>query len=129
MNLDLLDYKQNRAKRQMEAHRLEHERARQAVVVQELRGAVARARIAVEAARKIARKTPIGLQAAQILEEQAQARYRAGLSTVVEVAEAQRLLRQAEVDDSLAKLGVWRSMFALGAAQGEMDELLAVASR
>ena len=38
-------------------------------------------------------------------------------------------LGEPEVDDSLAKLGVWRSMFALGAAQGEMDELLAVASR
>jgi outer membrane protein TolC len=90
---------------------------------------MARARIAVEAARKIARNTPVELEAATALETQAQARYKAGLAAVVEVADAQRLLRQAEVDDSLAKLGVWQALFALAAAQGEIDELLAAASR
>ncbi len=98
-------------------------------MTQELRGEVARARIAVDAARKIAQNTPIELDAALTLETQAQARYKAGLGTVVEVAEAHRLLRQAEVDDALARLGVWRTLFALAAAQGEMSELLTAASR
>ncbi len=129
MNFDLLDYKQNRVKRQIEGHRLEREEARKAVVTQELRGEVARARIVVDAARQIAQNTPIELEAARTLETQVQARYKAGLGTVVEVAEAQRLLRQAEVDDALTRLGVWRALFALAAAQGEMDELLTAASR
>ena len=129
MNFDFLDYKRNRAEQQIESHRLEEERAHRALVIQELRGDMARARIAVEAARKIARNTPVELEAATALETQAQARYKAGLAAVVEVADAQRLLRQAEVDDSLAKLGVWQALFALAAAQGEIDELLAAASR
>ena len=96
--------------------------------MQELRGEVARARIAVDAARKIAESTPIELEAARTLETQAQARYKTERGTVIEVAEAQRLLRQAEVDNALAKLGVWRALFALAAARGAMDELLAAAS-
>jgi hypothetical protein len=46
------------------------------------------------------------------------------LATVIEVADALRLLRQAEIDDSLARLGVWRALFALSAAQGDIDDLL-----
>ena len=129
MNFDLLDYKRNRAELQVEAHRLERDRARQAAVTQALRGDVARARIAFQSARAIAENTPVELEAANALEMQAQARYRAGLGTVVEVAEAQRLLRQAEVDDSLATLGIWRALLGLAAAQGELEELLAAASR
>lgn len=128
MNFELFDFKQNRVKRRIETHNLEREQARKDAVIQELRGEVARARIGVEAARKIAANTPVELDAARSLVAQAQARYKAGLGTVVEVAEAQRLLRQAEVDDALARLGVWRAMFALAAAEGEMDELLAAAS-
>ena len=129
MNFDLLDFKQNRVKRQIEAHKTEREQARNDVVVQQLLGEVARARIALDAARKIAENTPIELEAGRTLEAQAQARYEAELGTVVEVADAHRLLRQAEVDDALARLGVWRALFSLAAAQGEMDDLLTAASR
>ena len=51
------------------------------------------------------------------------------LGTVVEVADAQRLLGQAEVDDTLSKLAVWRALFAMAAAQGHIEEFLAAASR
>ncbi len=129
MSFDLLDYQQNRVKRRIEAHNLERQQAHKDAVNQELRGGVARAQIAVHATRKIAENTPIELEAARALETQAQARYKAQLGTVIDVAEAQRLLRQAEVDDGLALLGVWRALFALAAAQGEMDELLTAASR
>ena len=128
MYFDLFDYKENRARRQVEAHHEERERAQQDLVSEELKGEVARARIGVVGARKVAENTPVALGAARTLEGQAQARYQAGLGTVVEVAEAHRLLRQAEVEDALARLGVWRSLFALAAARGEMDELLTAAS-
>lgn len=129
MNFNLMDYKQNRVKRQIATHHVEREQARKDAVMQELRGEVVRARIAVEAATKIAANTPIELDAARTLETQAKARYNAKLTTVVEVADAQRLLRQAEVDNALARLGVWRALFAQAAAQGNMDELLTAASR
>lgn len=129
MKFDLFDYKQNRVRREVETNNLERDQARKDAVIQEIRGDVARAQIAVDAARKIAENTPIELDAARTLETQAQARYKAELGTVIEVAEAQRLLRQAEVDDALARLGVWRALFALAAAHGQMDDLLAAASR
>ena len=129
INFDLLDYKRNRASRQIEAHRIDQQRAREETVTQELRAQVARARIAIEAARKIAMNTPIELEAAKELAAQSQARYQAGLGTVVEVADAQRLLRQAEVDDSLANLGVWRALLSLSAALGEISQFLMAASR
>jgi outer membrane protein TolC len=125
----LFDYKQTRIRRQIEQHHEETERARHDRLLQELQGQQARARIAIDAARRIAENTPVELDAARTLEGQAQARYRAGLGTVIEVAEAQRLLRQAEVENSLARLGVWRALFALAAAQGELDDLLALSSR
>ena len=128
MNFDLLDYKRNRVMQRIEEHRLDQERARKETVTQELRGEVARARIALQSAREIARNTPLELQAATELEEQEQARYRAGLGTVADVADAQLLLRQAEVDNSLARIAIWRALLALAAAQGEMSALLTAAS-
>lgn len=129
LHFDLLGYRRNRVEKQLAASRLERERAREALVTQELMGDEARAKIAVEAARRISRNTPAGLAAARALETQTQARYRAGLGTVSEVADAQRLLRQAEVDDSLARLGVWRAAVALAAARGGIAEWLDTASR
>jgi outer membrane protein TolC len=129
MNFDLLEYKENRVKQRIESHKLEREQARKDALIQGLRGEVARANIALDAARRIAANTPIELEAARTLETQAAARYKAQLGTVVEVADAQQLLKQSEVDDALARLGVWRALFGLAAAQGEMDELLTAASR
>ena len=129
VSFNLFDYKRNRIRKEIEGHRIEREKAIEERVVQQLRGEAARSQIALEAARKIASNTPLELEAARVLETQAQARYRTGLGTVLEVADAQRLLRQAEVDDRLARLGIWRALFALAAVQGEMEELLDAASK
>lgn len=129
VDFDLLDFKRNRAEQRVEAHRVEQERARVDTVAQELRADVSRARIAVAGARRIASNTPLELQAAMELNGQAQARYRAGLGTVADIADSEFLLRRAEVDDSLARIGVWRAVLALAVAQGELDEMLAAASR
>jgi outer membrane protein TolC len=61
--------------------------------------------------------------------QQANARYQAGLGTIVEVADAQRLLTQAEIDDALARLGVWRAMLAVAAAAGDIQPFLMEATR
>ena len=46
------------------------------------------------------------------------------LATIVEVAEADRLLVQAEIDDSLAGVSVWRALLAIRAAQGDLTPYL-----
>jgi hypothetical protein len=54
----------------------------------------------LDTARKIAENTPVQLKAANDAVTRAQARYDSGLGTLTEVADAQRLLAQAEIDDS-----------------------------
>ena len=78
----------------------------------------------MDGARRVAQNTPIQLQAARVLEQQSRARYDAGLATIIEVADSQRLLLQAEVGDAVARLGVWRALLADAAAKGDLSELL-----
>jgi outer membrane protein len=74
----------------------------------------------VQAARAVAANTPVQLAAAQQTEAQATARYQAGLASIVEVADAQSLLAQAEVQDQLARIDVWRALLAQSAAHGTL---------
>ncbi|MGH8260444.1 MAG: TolC family protein, partial [Steroidobacteraceae bacterium] len=81
------------------------------------------------AARAIAANAPEELAASRASESQALARFKAGLGTIVDVAEAQRLLLQAQIDDSLATLNVWRALARLAAAQGDLQPFVALANR
>jgi outer membrane protein len=72
----------------------------------------------VQAARAVAANTPVQLASAQQSEAQATARYQAGLASIVEVADAQSLLAQAEVQDQLARIDVWSALLAQSAAHG-----------
>jgi outer membrane protein len=74
----------------------------------------------VTAARAIARNTPVQLSAARQSETQARARYDAGLASIVEVADAQNLLTQAEYQDASARVDVWRALLAQAAAGGSL---------
>ena len=100
------------------------ERATYERVVRELSAQTEQARAEMNGARRVAENTPVQLQAARALEQQSRARYDAGLATIIEVADSQRLLLQAEVGDALARLGVWRAMLADAAAKGDISELL-----
>jgi outer membrane protein TolC len=124
-----MDFSSLRARKEIELHRERSEAARYDQLLQDLTGRVDRAKAMLNGARRLAENTPIQLEAARAAEVQASARYKAGLGTLVEVAEAQRLLLQAEVDDSLAKLNVWRSMLAVAAAQGDLKPFLASAAK
>ena len=67
--------------------------------------------------------------AAQAAAKQAAARYDAGLGNIDAVAEAQRLVAQAEIDEALARLGVWRGLLAVAAAAGDIQPFLEELSR
>ena len=83
----------------------------------------------LESSRRVAANTPVPVSAARIATEQATARYQSGLGTIDQVAEAQRLLTQAEIDDALARLGVWRALLGIAAAAGDIQPFVAEASR
>jgi outer membrane protein TolC len=78
----------------------------------------------VAAARAVAANTPVQLAAARQSEAQATARYQAGLASIVEVADAQGLLAQAEVQDQLARIDVWRALLVQSVAQGTLAPFL-----
>lgn len=96
-----------------------YERTIQALTTQEVK-----ARALVKAATAIANNTPIERQAATAGESQARARYQSGLASVTEVAEAQHLLAQAEADDAVARLGVWRALLATAQAHGDLTPFI-----
>jgi outer membrane protein len=80
----------------------------------------------LQATRAVAANTPIQLAAAQQSESQARARYNAGLASIIEVADAQSLLAQAEVLDQVARVDVWRALLAGAAAQGDLRPFVAL---
>jgi outer membrane protein TolC len=120
----LFDWFAVRERKRIEA---ENERAELATydrIVRELSSQSEQARAEMEGARRVAENTPIQLASARVLEQQSRARYDAGLATIIEVADSQRLLLQAEVGDAVARLAVWRSLVAAAAANGDISELL-----
>jgi outer membrane protein TolC len=124
-----LDLPSLRARRQVEAHRERAETARYEKALQDLAGQLEKARATLDGERRVAQNTPVQLEAARATEQQATARYKAALGTIVEVADAERLLTQAEIDDSLARLNVWRALLAMAAAQGDLGAFLQQAGR
>lgn len=114
-----------RAREAEQSARIRAEEARRAQVLLELRTQWARANVALTGARAVAANIPIQINAARAATEQASARYRAGLGGIDEVAESQRLLTQAEIDGSLARLNVWRALLGIAAAAGDLQPFLA----
>lgn len=117
------------ARRRAERENEAAETARQDQVIQSLKTQEVRARAALHATQQIAGNTPIRLQAAQETHTRSRARYEAGLGTVVEVADAQRLLAQAEAENAVAKLSVWRALLAGARARGDIRPFLEQAGR
>ncbi len=75
-------------------------------------------------ARRVAAATPIQISAARTAFDQATARYQSGLAPIDGVAQAQRLLVEAQIDDALARLNVWRALLELHAARGDIQPFL-----
>ena len=126
VTLPVMDYAAIREKKAIESAQSRVEAARLVQLRQDLDARVARARAMLEGARLVLANLPVQLEAARAAESQASARYRAGLGTIAEVAETQRLLTQTEIDFSLAKLQVWRAHLAVAAARGELGGFLAM---
>jgi outer membrane protein len=113
-----------RARKRIESSNAAAEEARYEQTMNALKTQESKARALVEAARRVAENTPVQLKAAQETEVRARARYENGLTNVIEVAEAQRLLAQAEVDDAVARLGVWRALLAAARIRGDIKPFL-----
>ena len=112
---------------QSAAIRADTARAQQIAV--DLKAQWNRAVAALDGARQVAANTPVEVMSARAAVDQASARYQSGLGTIDAVAEAQRLLTQAEMDDALARLGIWRGLFDIATAAGDLQPFLTEASQ
>lgn len=112
------------ARKRVEVQNELAERAQYDRTLQNLTTQQARAAALLTAATEIALNTPIERQAAADAESRARARYQNGLASITEVADAQRLLAQAEADDSLARLGLWRALLAAAQVRGDLKPFL-----
>lgn len=126
--MDLTSIFAIRERKKVEVSRQRSEEALYAQTMQVLTGEQQTALAQLEGARRVAENTPTELAAAQQSETQAEARFRAGLGTIVDVAEAQSLLAQAETDDSLARLRIWRALAGLASANGNLTPFLDTAN-
>jgi outer membrane protein TolC len=125
----VLDFASIHAREAEQAATIRSETARYEQITTNLTARWNAAVAALDGSRKIAADTPVEISSATAANEQAKARYQSGLGNIVEVADAQRLLTQAEIDDALARLGVWRALLGVAAAAGNIQPFLTGASQ
>lgn len=121
---NVFDFKGLSAQKQIAKAHENSQRALYDKTIQDLTGQAQVAQAALKSAKLIAEQTPVELAAARRSESQSKARYEASLATIVEVADAEGLLSRAETDDVIARVNVWRSLFGLAAAQGDLQPVL-----
>lgn len=120
----VLDFARIHSEKKVEQANQRQEQQQYRQVIDSITARTARAKAVLEGAQQVAENAPIELKASHDSERQALARFKAGVATLVDVAEAQRLLVNAEIDDSLARLSIWRAVEQLSAAQGNLQPFL-----
>ncbi|MBS0362983.1 MAG: TolC family protein [Proteobacteria bacterium] len=101
------------------------EQDRYDLTVRELNERLAQAGAAVRTAEATARETPLALAAARAAETQQRARYTSGLASAVDITAAEAALAQAEAQDAVARVNVWRAWSGYSVATGDFSALRA----
>jgi outer membrane protein len=117
------------AKEAVQSASLRSARANEQLTDKNLQEQFTQAQATLTATRAIAQNTPVGRKAAFAALDQATARYKAGLVAIDDVAQGQRLAVQAEMDDALARLNVWRAFLRLQFVRGDLQPFLQEAGR
>jgi outer membrane protein TolC len=99
------------------------------VIATNLRAQFNKALAALTGARRVAVNTPVEVASSRTALQQATARYQSGLAPIDDVAQAQRLVVQAQIDDALARLSVWRALLQVASARGDLQPFLAEANQ
>jgi outer membrane protein len=113
------------AQEAVQAATIQAQNAKSQQIAAELRAQWNTAVANLRGARAVAGNTPVQVGSARAALQQATARYESGLGNITEVADAQRLLTQAEIDDALARLSVWRGLLGLASVAGDLQPFLA----
>jgi len=118
-----------RAQEAMQLAKIRAGQAQSQVIETTLQGQFNAAQATLTGARRVAAMTPAEVSSARTALAQAAARYHSGLAPMDDVAQAQRLLVRAQIDDALARLNVWRALLQIAAARGDLQPFLAEASQ
>lgn len=129
VTFSFLDFASIHAREAAQAAHLRAAQANELLTTKNLQEEFAQAQATLRASRTIAENTPVQLKAAQASLDQATARYKAGLAPIDDVAQSQRLLVQAQIDDSIAHLNVWRAFLRLTYVRGDIQPFLQEAIR
>jgi outer membrane protein TolC len=129
VSFPIFDLPSLRAREAAQSATLRAQTARAEQIAVDLRAQWNRAVATLNGARRIAANTPVQVSAARAAVQQATARYQSGLGAIDEVAEAQRLLTQAEIDDVLARLSVWRGLLGIATAAGDLQPFVVEVSQ
>ncbi len=121
---NVFDFKAVSAQKQIAKANERSQRALYDRTIQDVTGRLQAALAELKSAQLVVQQTPVELAAARESENQSRARYAASLAALVEVADAEGLLAQAEMDDAVARLNVWRSLFNVASAQGDLQPFL-----
>jgi outer membrane protein TolC len=124
-----MDFASIHAKSSAQASLARAAKANEDLTARNLREQFEQALAELRATETIAGNTPVQLQAAQTALDQATARYKAGLVAIDDVAQTQRLLVQADIDNSIARLNVWRAFLKLQYIRGDLQPFLQAAKR
>ena len=117
------DFLEIRQQKKVEAANLRAQQMRYQQTLDDLSSQVDQAQAALDGARQVAQNTPVEV-AAQQSEQQQRTRFESNLATVVDVAVAETVLTQAESDDAIARLNVWRALAGLAVARGDVTPFL-----
>jgi outer membrane protein TolC len=129
VSFPLFDLAPIRAREAGQSATLRAETARYQQIATDLKARWNAAVATLTGAKNVAANTPVQVTAARAATDQATARYQSGLGNIDAVAEAQRLLSQAEIDDALARFGIWRALLGIAAAAGDLQPFLAETSK
>jgi len=125
----VMDFASIHAKTAAQASLAKAAKANEDLTTRNLREQFEQALAELRATDTIAQNTPVQLQAAQASFDQSSARYKAGLVSIDDVAQTQRLLVQADIDNSIARLNVWRAFLKLQYIRGDLQPFLQEAKR
>ena len=113
VTVPLMEWHNKGAREAAEQLRVQAAQARRADAARELTRRLQVATQDEQASRDVAAQAVVIADAARSVAAQVSARYQAGLSSITDVADAERRLAQAEIDRALAGLAIWRAHLAV----------------
>ena len=129
VNWNFLDIFRLHQEKLVQSERIYQQQQESNLVLQNLRTQDIQSRLRVKAALALAENMPIQVESSVVATHQAEARYKTGLGSVAQVAQANETLAQSRVQEAIARVGVWRALLSVASVHGDLHPLLSESDR